>query len=95
MLKKLHCLPVEHRSVFKTVTLVYKILHIGFPKYFILCLSSYSSSYSTRRSQSGGNFIVSPKFYPSTHKSVTYFGHSVAFDAPTFKDAFPDEINAS
>ena len=33
-LKKLHWLPAEHRSVFKTATLVYKFLHTGFPKYF-------------------------------------------------------------
>ena len=33
VLKK-HWLPVEHRSVFKTATLVYKFLHTGFSKYF-------------------------------------------------------------
>ena len=33
ILKKLHWLPVEHRSVLKTATLVYKFLHTGFPKY--------------------------------------------------------------
>ena len=58
VLKKLHWLPVEHRSVFKTATLVHKFLHIGFPNYFAPYISSYSSSYSTRRSQSGGNFLV-------------------------------------
>ena len=31
MLKKLHWLPVEQRTVFKTATLVYKYLHTGFP----------------------------------------------------------------
>ena len=34
MLKKLHCLLVEHRSFFKTATFVYKFLHIGFPQVF-------------------------------------------------------------
>ena len=34
VLKKLHWLPVEHCSVFKTATLVYKFLHTGFPQYF-------------------------------------------------------------
>ena len=34
VLKKLHWLPVEHRSVFKTATLVYKFLHTGFPQVF-------------------------------------------------------------
>ena len=66
VLKNLHWLPVEHRSVFKTATLVYKFLHTGLPKYF----APYISSYSTRRSQSGGNFFVIPKFQPSIHKSV-------------------------
>ena len=73
MLKKLHWLPVEQRTVFKTATLVYKYLHTGFLRYFPLYLSSYSSSYSTRRSQSGGNFLVISKFLPSVHKSVKQF----------------------
>ena len=81
--KKLHLLPVEHRSVFKTATLlVYKFLHTGFPRYFDPYISSYSSSYSTRHSQSGGNIFVLPKFQPSIHKSVKQFGYSFAFDAP-------------
>ena len=95
MLKKLHWLPVEQRTVFKTATLVYKYLHTGFPRYFAPYLSSYSSSYSTRRSQSGGNFLVIPKFCPSVHKSVKQFGNSFAFDAPTVWNALPDEIRAS
>ena len=53
---------------------------------------SYSSSYSTRRSQSGGNFLVVPKFQPSIHKSVKQFGYSFA---PTLWNALPDEIRAS
>ena len=95
VLKNLHWLPVEHRSVFKTATLVYKFLHTGFPKYFAPYISSYSSSYSTRRSQSGGNFLVIPKFQPSIHKSVKQFGHSFAFDAPTIWNALPEKIRAS
>ena len=95
VLKKLHWLPVEQRTVFKTATLVYKYLHTGFPRYFAPYLSSYSSSYSTRCSQSGGNFLVIPKFCPSIHKSVKQFGNSFAFDAPTVWNALPDEIRAS
>ena len=95
VLKKLHWLPVEQRIVFKTVTLVYKYLHTGFPRYFSPHLSSYSSSYSTRRSQSGGNFLVIPKFCPSVHKSVKQFGNSFAFDAPTVWNTLPDVICAS
>ena len=82
VLKKLHWLPVENYSVFETATRVYNFLHTGFPKYFAPYISSYSC-YSSRRSQSGGNFLVIPKFQPSVHKSVTQFGYSFAFDAPT------------
>ena len=44
VLKKLHWLPVEQRTEFKTATTVYKFLHTGFPRYFAPYLSSYSSS---------------------------------------------------
>ena len=81
--------------VFKTATLVYKFLHTGFPRYFAPYLSSYNISYSTWRSQSGGNFLVIPKFYPSVHKSVKQFGINFAFDAPTVWNALSDEIRAS
>ena len=94
-LKKLHWLPVEQRTVFKTATLVYKYLHTGFPRYFAAHLSSCSSSYSTRCSQSGGNFLVIPKFCLSVHKSVKQFGNSFAFDAPTVWNALPDQIRTS
>ena len=95
VLKKLHWLPVGQRTVFKTVTLVFKFLRTGFPRYFARYLSSYSSSHSTRCSQSDGNFLVFPKFYPSVHKSVKQFGNSFAFDAPTVWNALPGEICAS
>ena len=68
-----------HRSVFKTATLVYKFLHTGFPKYFDPYISSYSSSYSTKCIQSGGYFLMAPKFQPSIYKSVNQFGYSFAF----------------
>ena len=95
VLKKLHWLPVEQRTMFKTATLVYKYVHTGFPRYFAPYLSSDSRSYSTRCSQSGGNFLVIPKFCPSVHKSVKQIVNSFAFDAPTVWNALPDEIRAS
>ena len=64
VLKKLHWVPVEHHSVFKTATLVYKFLHNGFHKYFDPYLSSFDSSHSTRHSESGGNFLAVPTLYP-------------------------------
>ena len=81
--------------VFNTATLAYMFFHTGFPRYFAPYLSSYSRSYSIRLSQSGGNFLVIPKFYPSIHKSVKQFGNSFAFDAPAAWNALPDEIHAS
>ena len=95
VLKKLHWLPVEQCMVFKTATLVYKFLHTGFPSYYAPYLSSYTRSYSTRHSQSGGNFLVIPKFYLSVNKSFKQFGNSFAFYAPTVWNVLPDEIRAS
>ena len=51
---------VVNYSASKIVQLVYKFLHTGCPKSFAPCISSYSSSYSTRHSQSDGNFLVVP-----------------------------------
>ena len=95
MLNKLHWLPVEHHSVFKTSTLVHKFLHTGFPKYFVPFTSSYSTSYSTKRNQSGSNFFLVPKFQRFIQKSVKQFGYSFAFDAPTVWNYLPDEMCAS
>ena len=64
VLKKLHWIPTEHQSVFKTATLVYKFLYTGFHEYFAPYLSSSSSSYSTRCIQSVGDFLWKvPPFY--------------------------------
>ena len=57
MLNKIFC-PEQIPAISGITTLVYKFCHTGFPRYFALYLSSYNSCYSTRRSQSGGNFLV-------------------------------------
>ena len=95
VLKTLHWLPVEHRSIFKTSTLVYKFLNTGFPKYFSPYLVPYHSGYNTRSSCGDGNFLVVPRFLPSIHKSAKQFGHSFSFNAPTVWNALPDEVCAS
>ena len=59
------------------------------------CISCCSSSYSTRCSQSGGNFFVVPKFQLSIHKSAKQFGHSIPFDSLTIWKALPDEVHTS
>ena len=93
MLNKLHWLPVEQCTVFKTATLVYKFLHTGFPRYFAQYLPT--AVLIVPDAVSGGNFLVIPKFYPSVHKSVKQFGNSFAFDAPSVWNALPDDIRAS
>ena len=89
VLKKLHCLPIEQHTVFQTVS------SHRFSKVFTPYLSSYSSYWSTRSSQSGGEFLVIPKFYPSVHKSVKQFYNSFTFYALAVWNALPDEICAS
>ena len=93
--RKLHWLPIQFRSEFKLATLVYKFIHTGFPKYFAPHLSTYRTTYNTRRSQSVANFLNVPKFQPTIHKSTKQFGFSFAFDAPTVWNSLPEDIRAS
>ena len=58
----------------------------------LLHISLYSCSYTTRLSQSDGNFLVIPKFQSSVHKSAKQFGYSFAFDAPTVWNALPEAV---
>ena len=95
VLRKLHWLPIQFRSEFKLATLVYKFIHTGFPKYFAPHLSTYHTTYNTRRSQSVVNFLNVPKFQPTIHKFTKQFGFSFAFDAPTVWNSLPEDIRAS
>ena len=95
VLKKLHWLPVEHRSVFKTATLVYKFLHTGFPKY----CAPYTSLPTTVPTVPGTVRVVVislsfPSFNPQSI-NPSQFGYSFAFDAPTVWNALPEEIRVS
>ena len=95
VLWKLHWLPIQFRSKFKLATLVYKFIHISFPKYFAPHLSTYCTTYNIRRSPSVANFLNVPKFEPTIHKSTKQFGFSFAFDAPTVWNSLPEDIRAS
>ena len=66
-----------------------------FPKYFAPHLSTYRTTYNTRRSQSVANFLNVPKFQPTIHKSTKQFGFSFAFDAPTVWNSLSEDIRAS
>ena len=84
VLRKLHWLPIQFRLGFKLATLVYKFIHTGFPKYFAPHLSTYCTTYNTRRSQSVSNFLNVPKFQPKSHKSTKQFGFSLPLMLPLF-----------
>ena len=60
VLRKLHWLLYQFRSEFKLATLVYKFIHSGFPKYFTPHLSTYHTTYNTRRSQSVAHSHLPP-----------------------------------
>ena len=66
VLRKLHLLPIQFCSEFKLATLVYKFIHTGFPKYFAPHLSTYRTTYNTRRIQNVANFLNVPKFQPTS-----------------------------
>ena len=95
VLRKLHWLPIQFHLEFKLATLVYKFIHTGFPKYFASHLSTYCTTYNTRRSQSVANFLYVPKFQPKIHKSTKQFGFSFAYDAPNVWNSLPEDIHAS
>ena len=62
VVKKLHWLPVEYRTVLKMATLVYKFLHLGIPQYFDTYLQPYKCGYNTRCCQNAGNYLTVPRF---------------------------------
>ena len=53
ILKQLHWLRVEFRCIFKTATLLDKVLHSGHPSYFGSLLSNCYGRYSTRYNRPG------------------------------------------
>ena len=95
VLKKLHWLPVEYRTVFKTAILVYKFLHSGIPQYFDTYLQSYKCGYNTRHCQNEGKYLAVPRFQPSVHKSAKHFTSSFSFNSPALWNELPYEVHAS
>ena len=53
---------------------MYKLLHKGYPKYFVPFLKPRHSVYSTCKSQTDGVFLEVPHFAPSVNKSSKHFG---------------------
>jgi len=92
VLKSLHWLPVEFRSMFKTVTMVYKYIHTGLPKYFSSHLSLYTCPANTRRSNPGNLFLNKPSYTASIHKSKVHFNNSFANDGPSLWNDLPQDV---
>ena len=69
----LQWLHLEHCSIFKTTLLVYKLLHSGYPKYFVPSLKPRHSVYKTCKSQAGGLFLEVPHFATSVYKSTKHY----------------------
>ena len=72
----------------------FQFIHNGFPKYFAPYLSTYRTSYNTRRRQSVANFLNVPKFQPTIQKFSKQFGFSFAFDAPNVWNSLPEDLRA-
>ena len=92
ILKDLHWLPVKYRSIFKTVTLVYKFLLSGNPKYFGPHVKHYCSSFRSRRSKPSNKYLQKPTYNSIVHKSKKEFNNSFSYDAPNLWNNLPDNI---
>ena len=93
-LKSLHWLPVKYRSIFKTLTLVYKYLHTGLPKYFGPSLSTNTCPINTRRSNPDNLYLNQPPFKSKIHKSTVHFKNSFSFDGPSLWNHLPYSISS-
>ena len=93
ILKQLHWLPVHHRHMFKTATLLYKSLHSSSPSYFVPPLSLSSCSYSARHSHLDHQYLTIPPFQSPLYKSVKHFGYSFASVVPKIWNDLPNYIH--
>ena len=73
VLKSLHWLPIKYRSIYKTLTIIYKHFNTGLPNYFNPHILAYVSSVNVRRSNPSNRFLLKPIYSSSTHKSKVHF----------------------
>ena len=95
VLKSLHWLPVRHRSVFKALTIVYKCIHTGLPKYLVPFICPYVCASNTRHSKPGNSFLQKPIYNSSGHKSKKHFDNSFAFDGPDLWNGLSESIRTA
>ena len=89
ILRSLHWLPVRQRIVFKTATIVYKVLKSGFPTYLSQHIKPYTCSMNTRRSNPDKSYLYVPTYKSSVTKSKMQFQYSFSYDGPTLWNSLP------
>ena len=94
-LKSLHWLPVKQRVIFKTVTLIYKYLHSGLPKYFGKYIIPYESSANTCLADKSKKYLEAPFFNRRVHKSKTNFDCCFSTDSTTLWNGLPEDVRLS
>ena len=91
-LTSLHWLLVTQRVIFKTVTLIYKYLHSGLPKYFGKYITPYESSANTCRADKSKKYLEAPFFNCCVHKSKTNFDCCFSTDGPRLWNGLPEDV---
>ena len=71
---------VRYHSIFKTATIVYKVLCTENQSYFGKSISGRTCSNDTRCGKSDNMFLNVPLFSPSVYASMKQFSHSLSFD---------------
>jgi len=95
VLRSLHWLPIKHRILFKTATIIYKFLHTGIPAYFNPHLVRYTCTVNTRRGSPDNVYLHIPIYKTSINKSKVQFQNSLSYDGPSLWNALPDEIRSA
>ena len=70
-------LPMKHCSVFKTILLLCKLLHNGYPKYLKPFLKPKHSMYNTCRSQTNGAVLAVPHCASSAYKPTNHLASAL------------------
>ena len=91
-LRSLHWLPIRYRIDFKIGVLVFKTLHLGFPKYLLDYLASYTCNANTRRSNPANKLLKTVDFQRNVHSSFNQLKKSFAYSAPRLWNALPLDL---
>ena len=95
VLRSLHWLPIKHRIMFKTATIIYKFLHSNTPAYFSPHLTRYTCAINTRRGSPDNLYLHVPIYRTSINKSKVHFQNSLSYDGPSLWNALPHDIRSA